>query len=185
MIKIAIYGLSGAGKSTTTKLIQDYFKEKGMNAAVVKLAYPLYEIQKKFYDTAGKAIDFYDQDQVLLEVIATHLRRISETSLADNFMRRLKECTSEVILNDDIRDYKIDYPALKKEGFIFIRITCNEEIRVKRLLSRNDLSVNLKSATTNDLDKFEADWFIDTSTSDIDILRIRVYEILEQIRIKE
>lgn len=121
----------------------------------------------------------------MLEAIATHLRRISDTSLIDNFIERLKKCTTEVVLNDDIRDYKIDYPALKKEEFIFIRITCDEAVRVRRLLSRNDLSVNLKSATTNDLDKFEADWLIDTSTSDIDILRTKIYEILEQIKIKE
>ncbi len=185
MIKIVIYGLSGAGKSTSAKLIQDYFIEKNMNTTVLKLAYPLYEIQKKFYDIAGKDIDFFDQDQILLEAIATHLRRISDTSLIDNFIERLKKCTTEVVLNDDIRDYKIDYPALKKEEFIFIRITCDEAVRVRRLLSRNDLSVNLKSATTNDLDKFEADWLIDTSTSDIDILRTKIYEILEQIKIKE
>lgn len=68
MIKIVIYGLSGAGKSTSAKLIQDYFIEKNMNTTVLKLAYPLYEIQKKFYDIAGKDIDFLTKIKFCLKL---------------------------------------------------------------------------------------------------------------------
>jgi Dephospho-CoA kinase len=178
MTKIVIYGLSGSGKSSIAKLIQDYYKEKDMETTILKLAYPLYEIQNKFYTVAGKKINFFDQDQLLLESIATHLRKISATSLIDNFIERLRTCTSPVVLNDDIRDYDTDYPVLKKEGFIFIRIICDENVRVERLSARKDLSVNIKSDTTNNLDKFEAEWTIDTSFCNFDVLKSRVHEIL-------
>lgn len=181
MIKIAVYGLSGAGKSSTAKLIQKYYKDKNIDTKVLKLAYPLYEIQKIFYDTAGKDIDFYAQDQILLESIASNLRKISESSLVDNFMERLRKCTAAVVINDDIRDYKTDYPVLKKEGFRFIKIFCDETVRVNRLMNRKDLSVNIESSTTNDLDRFEPDFSIDTSSSELEILEANVYRILDKL----
>lgn len=181
MIKIAVYGLSGTGKSSVAKLIQKYYSEKNMVTEVLKLAYPLYEIQKVFYDTAGKEIDFFDQDQYLLENIATSLRRISATSLVDNFMERLRKSTAQVVINDDIRDYKTDYPVLKREGFKFIKVFCDEGERARRLLKRNDLSVNYKSATTSDLDKLEPDFELDTNSSDFEVLKGKVYRILGKV----
>lgn len=121
MKRIVFYGKSGVGKSTTCKNAIAYYEEKGNTVEVLKLAYPLYLLQKEFYDIAEIEIDFYEQNQKLLEIIATNLREIKPNSLIDNFNKRLSECNSEIIINDDLRDTKIDYPSMKKNGFIIIK----------------------------------------------------------------
>lgn len=183
MLKFAIYGLSGSGKSSTGKLIKDYFEAKNMKTEFLKLAYPLYQIQKIFYDTAGKKIDFYDQDQILLEIIAENLRRISKTALVDDFISRLKLSTADVVINDDIRDYNNDYPILKRENFIFFKIFCDEDLRIKRIMQRKDISIKINSATTRDIDKFESDWVVDSSANDLEIMKGLVHNILNKYTI--
>jgi dephospho-CoA kinase len=183
MLKLAIYGLSGSGKSTTAKIIKDYYEKENKKVEFVKLAYPLYKIQQIFYETAGKKIDFYDQDQVLLEVIAENLRKISKTALVDDFMTRLKECTADVVINDDIRDHEHDYPVLKEENFLFFRVFCDEHLRIKRLKERNDISIQVNSNTTRDINKFEPDWEIDSSTGDLGTTKKKIYDILKTYRI--
>jgi dephospho-CoA kinase len=170
MLRLALYGLSGVGKSTAATIIVDYCRSKNLKVEIVKLALPLYRIQKIFYETAGRSIDAFSQDQHLLEIIAGELRRISATSLVDDFIGRLRDCKTDVVINDDIRDYHVDYPVLKREGFIFIRLVCDEDIRLRRLQERNDISVVKKSATTMDLDKFKADLIATTDSSDLSVL---------------
>lgn len=180
MLKFAIYGLSGSGKSSTGKIIKDYFEAKNMKTEFIKLAYPLYQIQKIFYYKAGKKIDFYDQDQVLLEIIAENLRRISKTALVDDFMSRLKVSTANVVINDDIRDYNNDYPILKKENFIFLKIYCREDLRIERIKQRKDISTKINSETTRDIDKFESDWIIDSSANNLEMMKNIVCNIMDK-----
>ena len=183
MLKLAIYGLSGSGKSTVAKIIKNYYQQRNKKVEFIKLAYPLYKIQQIFYETAGKKIDFYDQDQVLLEAIARHLRKISKTALADDFIARLKLCTADVVINDDIRDYENDYPVLKREKFIFYRVFCDEPLRLERLKARNDITVQVNSETTRDIDKFEPDWEIDSSAGDLESTKTKIHRILETGRL--
>jgi dephospho-CoA kinase len=183
MLRLAIYGLSGSGKSTTAKIIEDYYQQQNKSVEFIKLAYPLYKIQQTFYETAGKPIDFYDQDQVLLEVIADQLRRISKSALVDDFITRLQACRADVAINDDIRDYRYDYPVLKREKFIFCRVFCDEQIRLDRLKARNDITVQVNSKTTLDLDKFEPEWEIDTSTGDLALTKQKIHHLLKPLRI--
>ena len=181
MIKFAVYGLSGCGKSTVGRMISEYYSSRNKKTEFIKLAYPLYQIQHIFYETAGKTIGFYEQDQVLLESIAGNLRKISNMALADNFLRRLKQSDGDVVINDDVRDYQFDYPALKKEGFLFIKVFCDEELRIRRLKERNDISVTLVSKTTRDIDKFSSDLAIDTNSSDLDKARTQLHRFLDQM----
>jgi len=164
-MRLSIIGYTGCGKSTVSKMIQSRFVREGKRAEVVKLAYPLYALQQEFYRTAGVNLEFWDQDQVLLETIATHLRRISPTSLVSNFMERLAAVTSDVVINDDLRDPHVDYPALRDEGFRFIRVTCDESVREKRLGYRQDRTTVLRSSTTSRLDLISPHAIIDNSGS--------------------
>ena len=134
-----------------------------------------------FYKVAGKDIDFYDQNQSLLEDIADNLRKINSNSLVDYFDRRLKQTKSQVVINDDVRDTKNDFPYLKKAGFKLIRIECDEQLRIRRLQERNDLNMVVNSKTTQDIDSVEPDHVINTSTTTLEELKQNVYNYLESI----
>jgi hypothetical protein len=51
-----------------------------------------------------------------------------------------KVAEADVILNDDLRDVHVDYPALQALGFSFVRVRCDEPVRLRRLAGRSDLS---------------------------------------------
>lgn len=181
MLKLVFYGHSGCGKSTATRIAKEYYEGSGRTVAVLKIAYPLYQFQHSFYHFANRVISFYDQDQVLLEIIAQQLRRISPTCLADDFLRRLAACTSDLVINDDLRDVEVDYPALKANGFRFVRITCREEIRRQRLRNRGDITVALRSPSSTRLDEIVSDVVIDNSGCDITELPQKVSKALRQL----
>ncbi|MBW4082413.1 ATP-binding protein [Paenibacillus sp. S150] len=181
MKKIVVYGLTGSGKSTSAALIQDYYKLQGKTVETIKLAKPLYDLQLTFYRTAGLDILYDDQDQHLLEDIAVQLRRISKTCLADDFCRRLKEAKSDVVLNDDLRDPYVDYPALLKENFIFIRVICPEELRVRHLASRADKRTILYSKATQDIDLIKPNYVIMNDSMHFEDLQAKILALMEVI----
>jgi cytidine deaminase len=182
MIKLVIYGLTGSGKSSSAGIVRSYFTSRGRTVAVLKLAQPLYELQQQFYQAAGQTIGMYEQDQVLLEIIATQLRRISPTSLAEHFLARLALVDADVVLNDDLRDAQIDYPMLKQQGFRFIRIACPETVRLQRLQQRKDISVVTHSATTIALDQIEPDVVVDNASSNMADLQAKIHAVLPTLR---
>lgn len=181
MIKLAFYGLSGSGKSSAAAITKEFFHEKSLSVEIIKLAYPIYKLQEQFYLLANRPIDPKEQDQVLMENIAANLRKINSNSLVDSFDQRLKQSFADVIINDDIRDYEIDYKYLKENQFTFIRVVCDENCRLERLSSRNDISFVKESSTTKDIDKFEPDIVIDTTETDLDQLRIRLCSKLQEL----
>ena len=182
MIKLIIYGLSGSGKSTIAKLVRSYFEERERIVQVVKIAQPLYEIQHYFYEKLQVPHVEGTQDQILLENVASNIRRIAPTYLVDTFMNRVRESEASVIINDDLRDYQTDYPRLLEAGFIFVKVTCEEEIRQKRLLSRNDLSIVENSETTKHIQDFNYHFHIDNSKLSMDKLRNCIHEMLEAFK---
>lgn len=182
MEKIVLYGLSGSGKSTSAHIVKEYFEGRGLRVEVLKLSEPLYELQREFYSQAGRAIHYYDQDQPLLELIADRLRLINSTSLVDHFMGRLNQSEADVILNDDLRDPFIDYPSLKEQGFIFLRIRCSEELRLDRLVGRSNKSTVLHSKSTADIEMIRPDYEIWNEHSGLDNLKKCIVSVLEGIK---
>ena len=185
MIKLAFYGLSGSGKSSAAKITKEYFNERSMSVEIIKLAYPIYKLQEQFYLTANLTIDPDDQDQILMENIAANLRRINSNSLVDSFDQRLKNSLTDVIVNDDVRDYEVDYKYLKNNQFTFIRIVCDENIRIQRLNTRSDISFVKESSTTKDIDKFEPDIIIDTTNTDSKQLKSILCSKLQELYTSE
>lgn len=163
MLKLAFYGKSGVGKSTAGKIAKRYFEAKDMTFETIKLASPLYEIQQHFYQAAGKEVDFYQQDQGLLEMIAANLRKINYQCLTDQFDKKLKSCNADIVMNDDVRDTENDFPYLKDQGFLFIKLECDESIRQARLKKRNDLTTVIHSKTTDSIDTVKPDFVFNTS----------------------
>lgn len=181
MIKLAFYGLSGSGKSSAAKITKEYFNKKSMSVEIIKLADPIYKLQEKFYLTANQHIEPDDQDQILMENIAANLRRINSNSLVDSFDQRLKNSSANVVINDDVREFEIDYKYLKRNNFTFIRIVCDEGKRIQRLNARSDISFVKASSTTKDIDKFESDIIIDTTYTDLEQLNTRLCSKLQEL----
>lgn len=182
MIKIAFYGKSGVGKSTIATAAKEYFEKEKFEVEVIKLAYPLYYIQNIFYKIAGKEEEFYAQNQGLLEDIAKNLRKIDSQSIINNFYERYRQSKAQVVINDDVRETKVDYPFMKKEGFVFVKVECEEHLRINRLLERNDLDAVVNSKTTDYIDEIKPDYIINTSNDDKQVAREQLFLYLNEIR---
>jgi dephospho-CoA kinase len=167
-LRISIIGLSGSGKSTGAGMIEALAAAEGLSVCRVKLARPLYALQREVYAAAGVELLEPAQDQLLMEALAEHLRRIRPDSLVADFERRLTTVTADVVLNDDLRDPHVDAPALRALGFRALRITCREEVRQGRLTGRADLSRADRS--TAEIEAIEPDAVIDNS-HDLDSYR--------------
>ena len=165
MHKLCFYGESGNGKSTANNRCQEYCKRVNLSCEVIKLAAPLYALQREIYATSGVKIDLYDQDQSLLEFLAKNMRRINSMSLVENFEKSLQNSSAQVIVCDDLRDVHCDYPYLKSMDFKFIRITTKPSIRQQRLSDRGDINVVINSKTTSELDQIASDYHIHNDDS--------------------
>jgi dephospho-CoA kinase len=174
-LRLAIIGLSGSGKSTTAGLVKRFVENEGLSYAVVKLATPLYELQREVYGRAGVQLAPGEQDQVLMEHLAESLRRIRPDSLAADFLARLAETDADVVVNDDLRDPHVDAPALRGNGFRVLRVVADPPVRAARLTERADRTRADRSTT--ELDLIEPDVVIDNSGG-LDALRESVHGLL-------
>ncbi|MEU1122629.1 hypothetical protein ABZ371_03355 [Streptomyces sp. NPDC005899] len=174
-LRIAVVGLTGTGKSTCASLVEEYARVKGLTHARIKLAKPLYDLQEQVYRAAGAVLGEGAQDQVLMEALAGAMRRIRPDSLAADFTARLAGTDARLVVNDDLRDPHVDAPALRGQGFRVLRVTCDEDLRRKRLAGRGDLSH--ADGSTREIDLITPDAVIDNSR-DLDTYRSAVHTLL-------
>lgn len=139
-LRVAVVGPSGSGKSTFTRLAVEYFGARDLRVATLKLAAPLYRLQALVYSEARVELKPGRQDQILLESLATNLRRVNPTALVDAFDEELKALEADCIINDDLRDPDIDAPHLIGAGFRIVRIETAPHLRLSRRQTRGDLS---------------------------------------------
>ncbi|MGY1943932.1 cupin domain-containing protein [Nocardia asiatica] len=166
--RIALVGFTGAGKTTLATAITEALHTQGVPSTVLKLAAPLYDLQRRYHTAAGIEAADGAQDQQLLHRIATDLRRLSATALLDRFcgeLARIGEGTA--VINDDLRDAEVDAPGLRAAGFVLVRVHCEESIRTARLAGRADLTRLDERATFGPaLEAMRFDHEIDTSATD-------------------
>lgn len=113
-MKICFLAPSGYGKSTAIEILKKHFDIEN-----IKIAEPLYELQKEFYEKLG--IEVGDkQDGELLQFYGKKVRKENATFLLEEFEKKLKNVEATIISNDDCRPN--DYTFLKEQGFIFIKI---------------------------------------------------------------
>jgi dephospho-CoA kinase len=161
LLRLSVIGLAGSGKSTFASIVETIAAERGLAHARVKLAKPLYDLQEQVYATAGVPLRADAQDQLLMEALATALRRIRADSLADHFLTRLASVDADVVVNDDLRDPHVDAVILRRHGFRIVRVTAQPSVRAARLGSRGDLTRSDHS--TAELDLIEPEAVIDNS----------------------
>ena len=138
-MRLALFGRPGAGKSTTSGMLQLVLNQAGRNVAVVKLAAPLYDIQAAFYQRCGVELRAGQQDGALLNFLGAHVRTTAATFLVDDFARRCRSAQllgARAIVCDDARP--VDLPALRAQGFRTVRISAPPEVRVARRRQRGD-----------------------------------------------
>jgi cytidine deaminase len=108
----------------------------------LRLAAPLYQLQSLIYTVAGRPLpDVTVQDGLLLNDLATHLRRINPDALTTGFAARVEQATAEpgaVLLCDDLR--AADADAVVALGFSLVHVTAPRELRLARKAGRGDLS---------------------------------------------
>ena len=174
-LRVSVIGLAGAGKSTCASLIREYALGEGLTYARLKIAKPLYDLQEQVYLMAGVMLREGEQDQVLMEALASAMRRIRPQSLIDDFTRRLSETEADLVVNDDLRDPDVDAPVLRAQGFRFLRVVCDEDLRRQRLTGRGDRSRS--DGSTSQIDLIEPDVVIDNGTG-LDACRDAVRQVL-------
>lgn len=159
-LRLSLVAPSGSGKSTLAGMLKTKFEQMGLSVQVLKLAQPLYELQADFYVKSMVDVARDKQNQRLLEVIATEMRRIDAHSLVNNFRRRLEESTADVVINDDLRDDRVDWPYLKSEGFRVVRVLASADKRGRYLDGRGDLSVVQNSDLNLQIARIRADYVL-------------------------
>jgi hypothetical protein len=116
-LRISFIAPTGFGKSTAGNIVVDNFEAK-----VIKLAEPLYAVQKFFYDMIGKNI--LSQDGELLQFLGQKVQNDFPNFLFEFFCNKMDEILNHapetIIVNDDCRPG--NYEKLKNLGFIFIKI---------------------------------------------------------------
>ncbi|MEU1621479.1 ATP-binding protein [Streptomyces sp. NPDC005722] len=151
MGRLALYGRPGAGKSTLTHLLIEQCEEAGLQALVVKLGAPLYELQALIHAMAGQPmLAGGQQDGLLLNDLGAHLRRINPDALTAPFAARVAQATSVmpdvVLVCDDVR--APDVEAVVALGFTLVEVTAPEDLRRARKLARGDFSAGADSHPT-------------------------------------
>lgn len=124
VLKISFLAPTGCGKTTAARLI-----EKNFPAQNIKLAAPLYDMQKLIYDRLG--IPCEGQDGEFLQFMGAKIQRDYPDFLFSEFLQKeeeiLRETQVEIIVNDDCRPH--NYLFLKKNGFVFIGIKGKSHLR--------------------------------------------------------
>jgi cytidine deaminase len=166
--RIVLVGLSGVGKSALAARLRETLTQTRGECRVLKLADPLYRIQRLYYEIA--CVEATGQDQALLATVATQLRALSPRALLDDFLDRLRQVPPDVaVVNDDLRDPDVDAVGLRAEGFLFVRVTCPEQVRRARLAGRADISqIDELEWFGADLDRMEVDGTVDTSVHSVE-----------------
>ncbi|EKE11142.1 MAG: hypothetical protein ACD_15C00135G0003 [uncultured bacterium] len=145
ILKYCLIAPSGSGKSTVAKLICNAFEENDVRCEILKIAQPLYEIQKIYYRFAQIKIKRDQQNNYLMETIANNLRKLNPSSLIECFLKRYTLINAPVVINDDLRDIEIDWPVLINLNFKMVFISTSVNIRKFRLSKRGDFSVSATS----------------------------------------
>lgn len=172
-LRVSLIAPSGAGKSTVAGLLKSAFESSGLSVQILKLAAPLYQLQAGFYRECRVDLAAGRQDQHLLEVIATEMRRIAPQSLVLHFGERLAGADADVVLNDDLRDDQTDWPWLRRNGFTVVRVVAGAALRKQRLEGRGDLTLVKDSPLDAQTARIREDCTI-TNEESLDALRAQV-----------
>jgi hypothetical protein len=182
--KLALCGAPGAGKSTTSGLLIEELAACGIPSLVLKLAEPLYQVQRLIYTFVGRSLpEPYRQDGELLNFLGSYLRRLRSDFLTEDFAARVRTMTAEqpgtALICDDLR--APDVAAVTGLGFQTVLIAAPDEVRRARRRTRGDLSEGSESHATEVPIMIEPDHIL-PNDGDLALLRERVSVLLKEVR---
>lgn len=123
-MKLCFLAPSEYGKNTAVKILSKKYPIKN-----IKIAEPLYHLQKYFYDYISTPLQG-EQDGELLQYLGKKIRNENPSFLLKQFLKEL-QCLDNyqgIITNDDCRPP--DYQFLKDLGFIFVKINGFKRARI-------------------------------------------------------
>ncbi|MEU9189904.1 hypothetical protein AB0D14_36300 [Streptomyces sp. NPDC048484] len=183
MLRVALYGRPGAGKSTFAGLLVQELALAGAEVLTLKVGAPLYELQAVVHAMAGRPLlDGTGQDGQLLNVLGSQLRRINPGALTEAFTRRVRQAEAvrpdAVLVCDDLR--APDVTALTALGFLLVQVTAPDAVRLARKQRRADLSAGDEHHPTEALVE-AAPWRRVDNTGSLDDLHKRAAEVTGEV----
>lgn len=155
------------------------FQEHNFRCEILKLAEPIYHLQKQFYQYAKIEIKPGQQNHFLMKDIAKNLRLLNPNVIIDNFLDRYGSVNASVVINDDVRDASIDWMILKNLGFRTLLISASEEIRKERLSKRGDLRVFATSHLDDNFARMKPDAVIENNGRRLNELRNKIKTLVD------
>lgn len=134
-MKICFIAPSEYGKNTAVEILKKKYR-----VINIKIARPLYKLQKYFYDFIDAKM-LGEQDGELLQYFGKKIRQENKDFLLNEFYKEL-QCYNGfdgIITNDDCRPP--DYEFLKSLGFIFIKINGFKRDRIDHTKSNPNSSL--------------------------------------------
>jgi cytidine deaminase len=183
VIRLALYGDNGAGKTTSAILLREIAENFGIRVKTLRMATPLYDLQTQVYSYARRPlVDSSVQDERLLSLLASELRRINPRSLHEYVVDSMDAIPPEwkdqnsLFLVEDSRP--IDRRGLEELGFSFIHIWADSFTRGRRRFLRGDIS--LEAGDEVDMSTIGKDEVV-KNTTDLSALRIELSGVLEKL----
>lgn len=143
---ICFIGKAGAGKSTAAEFLvpSGYLK--------CSFAAPLKDIAVRIWGFGA------EKDRTKLIDLGMAVRKIDPDAWANLLV---KELPGEAVVIDDCR-FENEYWNLKAGGFVFVRITADEDVRLRRLQANGKpITVEqMQSPSECELDDFKTDYTI-------------------------
>ncbi len=180
-LRVAFIAASGAGKSSAARFLREAFASRGLTSATIKLAAPLYRVQSAIYAECG-APQLPDgfQDRPLMELVAEQMRRISPHALLAPFIQAVQHCEADVVINDDLRDPLVDWPALVKLGFETVSVVSTTSSRHQRLARRGDPASRVESKADRGALEIQTDYSIE-NVGDLSDLSLKVERLAQML----
>lgn len=148
IVRVALCGAPGVGKSTVRRLTQVLAGDLGLDVHHLRLADPLYAAQKEVYKLSGRPlVDDELQDGRLLNMLGVEMRRINPEVLADHaraYMLRISGMLEgglgrHVVLCDDMRPP--DAAFMRDLGFEFVEVRTPPAFAARRRRLRGDVTL--------------------------------------------
>lgn len=179
ILRIALVGNTGVGKSTFVQILKKHFKSNFVKE--IRLAKPLYKVQSYIYKICKIQKQHGVQDGVLLNFLGEHMRYINQNVIEDHFIEQLQKVPNKakIIVCSDVRP--IDVEFIKKQNFVLINIQADEAIALKRRVKRGDLSLaNSKHSTEQAIYGFQPDQIMVNNKS-VEVFENEVLDLVNKL----